>query len=154
VVGPFIAGLVGLVMFVLIERRASEPIVPLELLGNRIFVTAVGAFFVVGAVLFSVTIYLPVYLQDVRGNTPTISGVTMLSFTGAWVVVAVITGRLVTRNGHADPAQRHHESIRAVRDACDRRLWHGVDSLALPGGRAELDQSQHVRQHERRDEPL
>jgi EmrB/QacA subfamily drug resistance transporter len=99
VIGPFVAGLLGLVVFALIERRASEPIIPITLLRNRIFVAASGGYFVVGALLFAVTIYVPVYLQDVRGDSPTISGLTTMSYTIGWVVVAVIVGRLITRTG-------------------------------------------------------
>jgi EmrB/QacA subfamily drug resistance transporter len=99
VVGPFLAGVCGLGLFTLIERRASEPIVPIALLRNRIFVAASGGYFVVGALLFAVTIYIPVYLQDVRGNSPTISGLTTMSYTIGWVVVAMIVGRLITRTG-------------------------------------------------------
>ena len=99
VVVPFVAGLLGLVVFALIERRASEPIIPVVLLSNRIFVTAIWAYFVVGALLFAVSIYMPVYLQDVRGDTPTVSGLTTMSYTVGWVVASVIVGRLITRTG-------------------------------------------------------
>ncbi len=99
VIGPFVAGLGGLVLLALIERRATEPIIPIALLRNRIFLTAGGGYFVVGALLFAVTIYVPVYLQDVRGNSPTVSGLTTMSYTAGWVVVAIIVGRLMTRTG-------------------------------------------------------
>lgn len=99
VIVPFVAGLLGLVLLALIERRASEPIIPIALLRNRIFVTASGGYFVVGALLFAVTIYVPVYLQDVRGDSPTVSGLTTMSYTIGWVVVAMIVGRLITRTG-------------------------------------------------------
>jgi EmrB/QacA subfamily drug resistance transporter len=99
VIGPFVAGILGLGLFAFIERRASEPIIPATLLRNRIFLAASGGYFVVGALLFAVTIYIPVYLQDVRGNSPTISGLTTMSYTIGWVVTAVIVGRLITRTG-------------------------------------------------------
>jgi EmrB/QacA subfamily drug resistance transporter len=99
VIAPFVAGLLGLGLFAIIERRAGEPIVPIALLKNRIFLTASGGYFVVGALLFAVTIYIPVYLQDVRGDSPTISGLTTMSYTIGWVVVAMVVGRLITRTG-------------------------------------------------------
>jgi MFS family permease len=49
--------------------------------------------------VFAVAIYLPVYLQDVRGNTPTLAGVTMISYSGVWVITSIIVGRLITRTG-------------------------------------------------------
>ncbi|HET9093616.1 MAG TPA: MDR family MFS transporter [Solirubrobacteraceae bacterium] len=100
VLGPFLAGLLGLVALAFIERRASEPIIPIALLHNRIFLTAGGGYFVVGALLFAVTIYVPVYLQDVRGSGPTVSGLTTMSYTAGWVIVAIVVGRLMTRTGH------------------------------------------------------
>jgi EmrB/QacA subfamily drug resistance transporter len=99
VVVPFLAGILGLGAFALIERRAAEPIIPITLLRNRIFVTAGVGYFVVGALLFAVTIYIPLYLQDVRGNSPTISGLTTMSYTIGWVVASMISGRLITRTG-------------------------------------------------------
>jgi MFS family permease len=99
VIGPFAGGVLGLVVFALIERRASEPIVPVALLRNRIFLAASGGYFVVGALLFAVTIYIPVYLQDVRGNSPTVSGLTTMTYTIGWVLVAMAVGRLITRTG-------------------------------------------------------
>jgi EmrB/QacA subfamily drug resistance transporter len=99
VIGPFVAGVLGLVGFAFIERRASEPIVPIALLRNRVFLAASGGYFVVGALLFAVTIYIPVYLQDVRGNSPTVSGLTTMTYTIGWVVVAFVVGRMITRTG-------------------------------------------------------
>ncbi|MGH2835189.1 MAG: MDR family MFS transporter [Solirubrobacteraceae bacterium] len=99
VIVPFVAGLLGLVAFVRIERRASEPIIPLALLRNRIFLTSGGGYFVVGALTFAVTIYIPVYLQDVRGDSPTVSGLTTMAYTIGWVVMAFVIGRMVTRTG-------------------------------------------------------
>jgi EmrB/QacA subfamily drug resistance transporter len=99
VIAPFVGGICGLGLFALIERRAVEPIVPVALLRNRIFLAASGGYFVVGALLFAVTIYIPVYLQDVRGNSPTVSGLTTMTYTIGWVVVAFVVGRLITRTG-------------------------------------------------------
>ncbi|MDE3130730.1 MAG: MFS transporter [Acidobacteriota bacterium] len=99
VVMPFVAGVIGLGALALIERRASEPVIPIALLRNRIFVTASVGYFVVGALLFAVTIYIPIYLQDVRGNSPTVSGLTTISYTIGWVLTAVVGGRLITRTG-------------------------------------------------------
>jgi EmrB/QacA subfamily drug resistance transporter len=99
VIGPFVAGVLGLVAFALIERHASEPIVPLGMFRSRNLMASVGAFFVMGAVIFSITIYIPVYLQDVRGNTPIICGATMISFSVPWAAAAILGGQLMTHSG-------------------------------------------------------
>ena len=74
VVGAAIAGIAGVGLSSAIERRASEPILPLTLFRNRVFAVSTGANAVFGAVLFSVSIYIPVYLQGVLGDSATISG--------------------------------------------------------------------------------
>jgi MFS family permease len=54
---------------------------------------------VIGAIVFAISIYMPVYLQGVLGDSATESGLTLIGFTGAWVVLATITGNLITRTG-------------------------------------------------------
>jgi len=99
VLGCGIGGLLGIGLFIWIERHAPEPVLPLELFRNRVFSVSVGALFVIGAVVFALSIYMPVYLQGVLGDTATESGVTLIGFTGAWVVMATVTGNLITRTG-------------------------------------------------------
>ncbi len=100
VLGCAAAGLLGLVLFVAIERRAPEPVLPLELFGNRVFAISVSALFVIGALVFAISIYMPIYLQGVLGDSATMSGLTLIGFTGAWVITATITGNLISRTGH------------------------------------------------------
>jgi EmrB/QacA subfamily drug resistance transporter len=99
VLGCAIGGLLGVALFVWIERRAAEPVLPLDLFRNRVFTVSVGALFVIGAIVFAISIYMPVYLQGVLGDSATASGVTLIGFSGAWVVTATITGNLITRTG-------------------------------------------------------
>jgi hypothetical protein len=56
------------------EARAAEPILPLELFRNRIFRVTSAVGFVVGLALFGSVTYLPLYLQIVKGHSPTESG--------------------------------------------------------------------------------
>ncbi len=53
------------------RRRAAEPILPLELFRNRIFVVTSAVGFIVGLALFGAITYLPLYLQVVKGHSPT-----------------------------------------------------------------------------------
>ena len=94
-----VAGLVLLPLFVLVERRAPEPLVPLELFRSRIFSVSTVGGFVVGAILFAVTIYVPVFSQGVQGESATESGVVLIPLTLGWVAAATTSGRLITRTG-------------------------------------------------------
>jgi hypothetical protein len=68
------AGVVLLASFVLVEARAAEPILPVEIFRNRIFTVTSAVGFVIGLALFGAVTYLPLCLQDVKGHSPTSSG--------------------------------------------------------------------------------
>jgi len=69
-----VGGLVAAVVFVMIERRSSEPVLAPRLFANRVFSSASAIGFVVGFAMFGALTFLPLYFQDVRGATPTSSG--------------------------------------------------------------------------------
>ncbi len=97
-----ITGLIGLALlplFVIVERRVPEPLVPLGLFSQRIFAVSTVGGFVIGAILFAVTIYVPVFSQGVQGDTATASGIVLIPLTLGWVAAATTTGRLITRTG-------------------------------------------------------
>lgn len=86
-------------LFLVVEHRAAEPIIPLRLFRDSIFnVTAlVGA--VVGVALFGAASYLPTFLQMVDGATATESGLLMLPMMGGIVIASVVSGQLISRTG-------------------------------------------------------
>ncbi|MGZ2359564.1 MFS transporter [Streptomyces sp. 372A] len=86
-------------LFLLVEHRAAEPVIPLRLFRDSIFnVTAlVGA--VVGVALFGAASYLPTFLQMVDGATATESGLLMLPMMGGIVGASVVSGQLISRTG-------------------------------------------------------
>ncbi|MEU5217643.1 MFS transporter [Streptomyces sp. NPDC020807] len=88
------------VLFLVVERLAPEPLIPLRLFRDSVFtVTAlVGA--VVGIALFGAASYLPSFLQMVEGATATESGLLMLPLMGGIVVASVVSGQLISRTGH------------------------------------------------------
>jgi MFS family permease len=103
VLGTAIAGVVLTAVFVAIERRVEEPLLPLGLFRERIFaVSAVGGL-VVGAVLFAVSIYVPVFSQGVQRVSATSSGVILIPFSLGWVAAATTTGQLISRTGRYRP---------------------------------------------------
>ena len=99
VLGAAAVGLLGVVAFIARERVAPEPLLPLGLFRMRIFTVSSLAAFFIGAVLFGITIYVPVYMQGVLEASATSSGVVLIPLTLGWVVAAFICGQLVSRTG-------------------------------------------------------
>lgn len=105
---PLIVGLFGvaaaaLVAFVVVERVVRDPILPLELFGNRTFTTANGASFVYSMAFMGVTAFLPLYMQVGQGVPATRSGLTMLALMGGLVASSTVNGQFVTRTGRYKP---------------------------------------------------
>jgi EmrB/QacA subfamily drug resistance transporter len=103
IVGLMVAGALLIVGFLLVERRASEPIVPLELFRNRIFVVTSAVGFIVGFALFGAVTYLPLYLQIVKGHSPSSSGLLLTPMMAGLLVTSVGSGQLITRFGRYRP---------------------------------------------------
>ena len=85
--------------FVLAERRAAEPVLPLHLFTQRVFTAASAIGFVVGFAMFGALTYLPQYLQIVQGVSPTVSGLRLLPLMAGLLTTSVGTGQLISRWG-------------------------------------------------------
>jgi EmrB/QacA subfamily drug resistance transporter len=85
--------------FLLAEHRAKEPVIPLKLFRVRVFSAASAIGFVMGFAMFGALTFLPLFLQDVKGVSPTASGLRILPLMGGMLGAAIISGRLVTRYG-------------------------------------------------------
>jgi EmrB/QacA subfamily drug resistance transporter len=103
IVGMAVLGVVLLVAFVAVERRAEEPILPLSLFRNRVFAVTSAVGFIVGLALFGSVTYMPLYLQIVRGHSPTTSGLLMTPMMAGVLVTSVGSGQLITRFGRYRP---------------------------------------------------
>jgi EmrB/QacA subfamily drug resistance transporter len=93
------AGVVSLVAWGVVERRAVAPILPLKLFANRVFSAASAIGFVVGFALFGVITYLPVFLQVAKGTNPTNSGLQLLPLMAGLIVMSTVSGLLISRWG-------------------------------------------------------
>jgi EmrB/QacA subfamily drug resistance transporter len=93
------SGIVLLVLFVFAERSAKEPILPLELFRNRIFTVTSAIGFIVGLALFGSVTYLPLFLQIVKGASPTRSGLQLTPMMGGLLVSSIVAGRVISRWG-------------------------------------------------------
>jgi EmrB/QacA subfamily drug resistance transporter len=94
-----VAAFLLLVAFPFVERRAPEPILPLELFENRVFVVTSAVGFIVGLALFGSVTYLPLYLQVVKGHSPTISGLQLLPLMAGVIVTSILSGNLISKFG-------------------------------------------------------
>jgi predicted MFS family arabinose efflux permease len=91
--------LVCIGLFLLIERHAVEPIVPLRLFRNRTLSVVTVMLFLFGAGMFGVTIYTPLFVQGVLGQTATGSGTVLLPLVLTMSVSGIFVGQMIGRLG-------------------------------------------------------
>ena len=101
---PWLLGLLALsiaafVLFIRVETRAAEPLVPLYLFKDRVFSVSVSIAFVLGITMFAALSFLPTFLQMARGLDPTDSGLYMLPMTIGLMITAIGSGLLITKTG-------------------------------------------------------
>ena len=101
---PVILGLIAASLactgaFIIVERRAREPILPLSLFAGRNFAVASAVGLIVGLSMFGAVTFLPVYLQVVKGVSPSTSGLMLTPMMLGMLITSVISGRLISRFG-------------------------------------------------------
>ena len=101
--GLIAAGLVITAVFVWIESRTVEPIVPVELFRNRSFTISVVAMFLASMAFFAPIVFLPRWFQVVGGASATQSGYQILALLGGLIFSAILSGQLVARTGRYKP---------------------------------------------------
>lgn len=98
--GCFVAAAVALCIFFWQERRAPEPMLPLDLFRSRLVgVGSLGAM-VVGMLLFAASAYVPMYAQGVLGGSAIDAGLTLAPVSIGWPIASTIAGRLLLRIGY------------------------------------------------------
>lgn len=103
-IGAFAIGALLLVAFVLVERRAAEPILPLWVFSRRLLVTTTLISLGVGGILIGLTSYVPTYLEGTIGVAPIVSGLAVAALTLGWPVAASLSGRFYLRIGFRNTA--------------------------------------------------
>jgi EmrB/QacA subfamily drug resistance transporter len=99
IIGLIAAGALLLALFVVAERRAAEPLLPLGLFRNSVFSVSSVVSLVIGLALFGAITYLPLFLQVVKGASPTASGLQLLPLMAGLIATSTISGLLITRLG-------------------------------------------------------
>jgi EmrB/QacA subfamily drug resistance transporter len=98
-IGLIASTILGTIAFILVERRAAEPILPLQLFRNRNFVVASSVGTIIGLSLFGSVTYLPIYLQVVKGESPTASGLQLMPMMFGMLITSVGSGRIISHWG-------------------------------------------------------
>ncbi|MDX6312627.1 MAG: hypothetical protein QOF84_5555 [Streptomyces sp.] len=99
IIGLFVASVVLLGAFVLVELRAAEPMLPMHLFRNPVFSVCSALSFIVGFAMLGALTYLPTYLQYVDGVSATVSGVRTLPMMVGLLGMSVLSGNIVSRTG-------------------------------------------------------
>lgn len=99
----FALSLVSLVLFVYVESRAKDAIMPLNLFRNRVFVITNLTSFVIGMSFLGVIMFMPLFMQVVLGVNATNSGFSMFPLMLGLMSGSIVSGRMVSRNGHYKP---------------------------------------------------
>jgi predicted MFS family arabinose efflux permease len=103
-VAAFTAGAVLLIVFVLVERRAAEPILPLWVFSRRLLCATTIVALGVGAILMGLTSYVPTYLEGALHVRPIVAGLALAALTIGWPATAAVAGRLYLRWGFKNTA--------------------------------------------------
>ncbi|HMR47726.1 MAG TPA: MDR family MFS transporter [Arachnia sp.] len=103
-VSPQIAGLIVAsvalaALFVVVERRAEQPVIPMTLFADRNFALSTVAALLIGVMMFGAIGYFPTYLQMVTGVDATRAGLLMAPMMGSLLVASILSGQLVSRTG-------------------------------------------------------
>lgn len=92
-------GALALALFILVEKTAREPIIPLDLFSQRLMTTCSALSALLGAAMFAVSTYLPLYVQGAEQGSATQAGGALTPMLVGWPLASTLTGRLVPRYG-------------------------------------------------------
>ncbi|AGP64048.1 drug transporter [Mycobacterium intracellulare subsp. yongonense 05-1390] len=99
IIGLFVGAAVALGVFVVVERRAAEPILPIRLFASPVFAVCCVLSFVVGFAMLGALTFLPTYMQYVNGVSATTSGLRTLPMVVGMLITSTGSGTLVGRTG-------------------------------------------------------
>jgi len=98
-IGLLVGSVLVLVAFVLVERRAADPVLPLWVFRHRVVGAAMLTSLVVGVLLLGLTSYVPLFAQGVLGTGAIVAGFALAAMTIGWPIAATTSGRLYLRFG-------------------------------------------------------
>jgi len=99
IIGLFAASLVVLAIFVRVEIRAAEPVLPIRLFASPVFTVCCVLSFIVGFAMLGALTFLPTFMQFVDGVSATVSGLRTLPMVAGLLMTSVTSGVIVSRTG-------------------------------------------------------
>ncbi len=103
VLGALGTAVLVLALFAVVERRSPEPIIPFDLLRDRVVLSSVVSMGLVGAAMFGTISYVPLFVQGVIGTSATSSGVVLTPLMLGAVTTSILSGQWVSRTGRYRP---------------------------------------------------
>lgn len=140
--GPALAALTftgagALVLLVLHERSAPEPMLPLELWRNRVIVVGSLGNFTAGAMMMGVAAFLPTFVQGAMGRSAVVGGLVLGAMSVTWALASILAGRVMVRTGYRLVAVLGGLSLSigcamlVALDPAGGPLWAGAGSLVI-----------------------
>ncbi len=95
----FVASIVLLVLFVIREHQAADPILPMDLMTRPTIAASLIGSCLIGAILFGIDTYVPLYIQGVRGGDARLAGRALMPLFLAWAISVAVAARAVVHRG-------------------------------------------------------
>lgn len=136
----FVSSAILLAIFVYVENRAADPIIPFDLFRNRTVAIAVVAGFLAGVAMFGAISYIPLFAQGSLGFSATEAGSLLTPLMLTWVTMSVIGGRLLLRFGYRPNAIFGYSMLTAgfiafsLFDRTTNRVWLYFDLMMIGAG--------------------
>lgn len=99
ILGLFGATILGLIILILVERKAKSPVLPLSLFKNSIVTISIIVGFLMNAGMMGAMIYLPFFVQGVEGVSPTNSGFINMPMSIAMIILSTLVGKWISKSG-------------------------------------------------------
>ncbi|MBO9128373.1 MDR family MFS transporter [Bacillus sp. 165] len=99
IIGLFAGSVVAFIVFIIVERKVENPILPLYLFKNSIFTISNMVSFTLGVGMFGAAMYIPFFIQGVLGFTATHSSYLTMTMTISLVIASAISGQIISRTG-------------------------------------------------------
>ncbi len=131
VIGLLLFSVAMFVVFGLVESRAVEPVLPLDLFKNRIFVVGAVVIFVTGVALFGAILYIPLFVQGVTGRSAAGSGAILTPFMLSLIVGSTTSGQMISRRGRYKANAIAGTAIMIVGMALLSRMGVGTTNSAV-----------------------
>ncbi|GGG78267.1 MDR family MFS transporter [Corynebacterium pelargi] len=122
IIGLIVTSIVSAIALVIVEKRAKNPLIPLDFFANRNFAVTTAAGLVLGITMFGILAYLPTYLQMVAGISATEAGYMMIPMMVGMMGFSIWSGIRITKTG----TYRHFPIIGMVIVFISLFMFHAI----------------------------